>query len=88
MRRMRIACPTAGDLAHFALVRASNRNQLEAERLEAEREHQEWLQAEEIRRRFESRPRVPARFGLDNEARRLGCEDEYENDLEARYGYS
>lgn len=88
MRRMRIANPTASDLAHFALLRLVERNQLEAERIEAEREHQEWLAAKELRRRFDARPRVPARFGLDNEARRLGCEDEYENDLEARYGYS
>lgn len=88
MKRMRIAYPTRGDLDHFALIRMTDRNQLEAERIEAEREHQEWLEAEEIRRRFDARPRVPARFGLDNEARRLGCEDEYEDSLQARYGYS
>lgn len=84
----RIGKPTPGDIEHFRLLRLVERNQMAAEREEAERERLEWLKAQAVQQRFNARPRVPAVFGMDNAARRLGCEDDYEHDLEARYGYT
>lgn len=81
-RRMEIAHPTPGDIAHWALLREIERNQLAAEEIEAAQEREEYRQAAAV----VARPSVPGVPGLDAAARRLGCEDQYEDDLRARYG--
>lgn len=83
MRRLLIASPTPGDLAYEALLREVERNQLEAERLDAIRE---WADYRAGRARFGNTPRVPTAPGYDAAARRLGVEDQYDNDMNARYG--
>ena len=81
-RRYRIASPSRGDIAHWALLREVERNQLAAEEIEAIREREEYMLAN-AKAALHTVPAVP---GLDAAARRLGCEDQYENDLRARYG--
>jgi hypothetical protein len=82
MRRYR-ATPTAWDIEHQRLLCEMERNQLEADRLDAIREHADY-QADVAR--AAGRPRVPAAVGYDAAARRLGCDDQYEDDLRTRYG--
>ena len=84
MRRRLKVTPTPWDIQHAKYLAEVERQQLELDRLDALREWAEWRANAE---RFGSRkPRVPAAPGYDAAARRLGCEDHYDNDLNARYG--
>lgn len=80
--RCRITKPQPGDLIYWALLAETDRVQLEADRQDAIREQQEYMRDTAM----VQRPSVPAVPGYDAAARRLGCEDQYEDDLRARYG--
>lgn len=84
MRRYRVT-PTAWDIAYAARQRVIQQN-LDA--WEAEQAAREWAEWRENRDRWGSQPRHPVRpsFGYAAAARRLGVEDQYENDLRQRYG--
>lgn len=82
MRRYRVT-PTAWDIEHQRLMQQIERNQLEADRLDAIRERAEY---EADKAACRGRPSVPGVYGYAAAARRLGVEDQYENDLRQRYG--
>lgn len=84
MRRGRVT-PTAWDIAYAARQRVIQKN-LDA--WEAEQAAREWAEWRANRDRWGHQPRhqVPPVAGYDAAARRLGCEDQYEDDLRQRYG--
>lgn len=84
MKRRRVT-PTAWDLEYAARQRQIQTN-LDA--WEAEQAAREWAEWRADRDRWGSQPRhqVPPAAGYDAAARRLGVEDQYEDDLRQRYG--
>ena len=81
-RRYRVT-PTAWDIEH-AKYQAEVQKNIDAwEAAEARREMAEYRADMQ---RWGNQPRVPAVHGYDAAARRLGVEDQYEDDLRTRYG--
>jgi hypothetical protein len=75
--------PTPWDIEYAAYQREVQKNIDLWESQQAKREMAEYLRDQE---RFGNQPRVPTVAGYDAAARRLGCEDAYEDNLRARYG--
>lgn len=84
-RRFRRVTPTPWDIAYMARRRVMERNLEAWEAAEAARE---WAEYRRDQERLGRQPasQVPAVAGYDAAARRLGCEDAYEDDLRQRYG--
>lgn len=81
-RRRRVT-PTAWDIAYAEYRREVEKNIFLWEQQQAKREAEEYRRDME---RIHGKPRVPAVPGYDAAARRLGVEDQYEDDLRSRYG--
>lgn len=83
-KRIRIGRPEPGDIIYAELLRETERNQLEADRLDAIREREEYEQA---MARVRQCP-VPIKPGnhFAAAAFKAGCEDEWIDRMKSRYG--